>query len=464
MNAYKPMLARPIDKPFDDPDWLFEVKWDGIRAIAYVGDSLRIRSRNDNEVSHKFPELAELTELISDAVLDGEIIVMKDGEVDFQAVAQRNQVTNPRDIEYLSAKHPATYVVFDILEKGGASLIDRPLDERLSILKSSLRQGRHIVQSMTVEMNGVDYYEAAAKKRLEGVMAKRRDSLYQPGARSSDWLKIKRIKTCDCVVFGYTPGEGAREPSFGALLLGLYDEGKPVYVGRVGTGFTDSDLVGVRNTLNSIRVEEPLFTDPDIPEGSAWVKPRLVAQVGYHEVTNDNRLRAPRFQGFRDDKPPELCSLIQIKPQRLDEYYAKRDFSRTPEPAGGYSPGTGNGFVVQRHQARRLHFDLRLERDGVLVSWAVPKGVPPEPGERRLAVMTEDHPLEYGGFEGTIPEGQYGAGSVEIWDHGFYVPVKWMKDKIEVVLAGNRLKGRYELVRFEKAGEKEWLLFKKPPR
>ncbi len=116
--------------------------------------------------------------------------------------------------------------------------------------------------------------------------------------------------------------------------------------------------------------------------------------------------------------------------------------------------------MVQKHAATRLHYDLRLERDGVLVSWAVPKGIP-EPGDRRLAIKTEDHPLEYGGFEGTIPRGQYGAGSVEIWDRGFYVPVKWTDEKIELVIAGDRVKGRYELVRFEKAGENEWLLFKK---
>jgi bifunctional non-homologous end joining protein LigD len=116
--------------------------------------------------------------------------------------------------------------------------------------------------------------------------------------------------------------------------------------------------------------------------------------------------------------------------------------------------------VVQEHHSQRTHWDLRLERDGVLVSWAVPKGVPMEPGDRRLAVQTEDHPLEYGGFEGVIPKGQYGAGSVEIWDRGFYVPVRWLEDKVEVALAGQRLRGRYELVQTSRE-KREWLLFKK---
>ena len=145
----------------------------------------------------------------------------------------------------------------------------------------------------------------------------------------------------------------------------------------------------------------------------------------------------------------------------LEEYKKKRDFSKTSEPEPEVKTGTDQIYVVQRHQARNLHWDLRLERNGVLVSWAVPKGIPIEQGERRLAIKTEDHPIEYGGFEGTIPKGQYGAGTVEIWDRGFYVPVKWLKDKVEVVIAGERIQGKYELIRFEKAGKNEWLLFKK---
>ena len=461
MNVYSPMLALPAERPFDDSGWIFEVKWDGIRAIAYVGETLSVRSRGDKELLGSFPELEELIQLASDAVLDGEIIVMRDGRPDFQAVAKRSQLTNPAEIEEARAASSATYVVFDILEKDGVSLIDMTLEARLQVLEKAVRQGRYVVVSAPVREHGVDYYEAAVRRGLEGVVAKRLSGTYQPGARSSDWLKFKRVKSCDCVVFGYTPGEGARAGTFGALLLGLYDEGRPVYVGRVGTGFTDADLTGIRATLDGLMVEDPWFTDPDVPLGSTWVRPKLVAVVGYQEATRDLRLRAPRFMGFRDDKPPELCSLSQIRPLRLEEYYAKRDFAATPEPAGGHTPGTGNSFVVQEHHSRRDHWDLRLERDGVLASWAVPKGVPLEPGERRLAVRTEDHPLEYGGFEGVIPKGQYGAGSVEIWDRGFYVPIRWLDDKVEVVLAGQRLKGRYEMVLTDR-DRGEWLLFRKP--
>lgn len=148
-------------------------------------------------------------------------------------------------------------------------------------------------------------------------------------------------------------------------------------------------------------------------------------------------------------------------PLPLKEYSEKRDFSKTSEPPAVEAEGGGALYVVQEHHASRLHWDLRLEREGVLKSWAVPKEPPGEPGERRLAVQVEDHPLAYGGFEGTIPEGEYGAGTVKIWDKGSYETHAWGEDKIHVTVHGSRLSGEYELIRFRKAGEKEWLLFKK---
>ena len=149
------------------------------------------------------------------------------------------------------------------------------------------------------------------------------------------------------------------------------------------------------------------------------------------------------------------------KEPALEEYTRKRNFSVTGEPEGKASPqGTGNYFVIHEHHARRLHFDLRLERDGVLKSWAVPKGMPEVTGEKHLAVAVEDHPLDYGHFEGTIPEGQYGAGSVSIWDNGTYDTKHWDPDKIEITFHGRRLTGPYVLVRFKRAGKAEWLVFR----
>jgi bifunctional non-homologous end joining protein LigD len=141
-------------------------------------------------------------------------------------------------------------------------------------------------------------------------------------------------------------------------------------------------------------------------------------------------------------------------------YEAKRDFTITPEPAGNTKPSGERIFVIQEHHARRLHYDLRLENGGVLKSWAVPKGIPESTEEKRLAVQTEDHPIEYAKFEGTIPEGQYGAGTVKIWDKGTFEQKTWEENKIEFIINGQKLKGRYVLVRLKRAGEKSWLLLK----
>ncbi len=147
---------------------------------------------------------------------------------------------------------------------------------------------------------------------------------------------------------------------------------------------------------------------------------------------------------------------------KLSEYASKRNFQQTPEPAGGEKKGEKQIFVVQEHHARALHYDLRLEKDGVLKSWAVPKGIPETPSQRHLAVETEDHPFEYANFEGSIPKGQYGAGTVKIWDKGHYETKFWDENKIEFTLNGQRLKGRYVLVWLKKAkgNEKSWLLLK----
>ncbi len=458
MNIYKPMLAQSREKPFDSPDWIFEAKWDGIRALVYVGETLSIKSRNGKEILHKFPELNEIKDLTSEVVLDGEIIVMNKGKVDFQLVAKRNLVERKHEIEDFRNRYPATLIVFDILEKQGKSLIDLPLLERKQILKKSLKEGIQVLKSPSIEGTGIAYFQSADKLGLEGVIAKRKNSTYQPGIRSNDWLKIKQVKICDCVIFGYTQGEGSRSKTFGSLILGLYDESEPVYIGKVGTGFSDSSLIEITNILKMEQIKEPWFTEKDIPHGTIWVQPNYVAVIGYQEFTKEGRLRAPRFQGL-SNKNPTLSGLSQLKQQKFEEYIAKRDFSKTPEPIGEESISQSNSFVVQEHNARSTHWDFRLERKGVLVSWAVPKGIPKVPEQRRLAIQTEDHPLEYRNFEGIIPKGQYGAGTVEIWDKGFYVPVKWQKDKIEIFLAGDLLMGRYELIKMKE--EKQWLLFKK---
>jgi DNA ligase D-like protein (predicted ligase)/DNA ligase D-like protein (predicted 3'-phosphoesterase) len=462
-HSYRPMLAQAIRAPFDHKDWIFEIKWDGIRAISYLDDELSITSRNGTELKYNFPELHELKNLTRNVVVDGEIVVMKDQKADFQAVLERSRTTSSRDIEYLSHSSPATYILFDILEKDGKTLTDLPLAERKRILKDSVREGEHVVVSMFEEEDGESYYTAAIKRGIEGVIAKRKDSPYETGTRSSNWLKIKKLTSCDCVIFGYTRGEGNRKGTFGALILGLYDAGNPAFVGKVGTGFSEEALELLTQAFSSLQAKEPTLPQVDVPEQVTWLDPILVCEIVYQSVTKDGRLRMPRFRRLRSDKTPTECTFEQIRPSSLQEYASKRNFSLTPEPDGAVKKEEGEQgatFVVHEHHARRLHYDFRLERQGVLKSWAVPKGVPTNLGEKRLAVEVEDHPLEYGKFEGTIPPGQYGAGTVKIWDKGSYEPVFWKDDEIEVVLNGEVLKGRYVLVRFKRAGPKQWLLMK----
>jgi len=458
-RTYKPMLARVAPQPFSSDAWLFEIKWDGFRAIAYVNETFSLRSRNDKELKHVFPELEELKQLASNSVLDGEIVVVKDGKTDFQALLERNQATSPIEIELQEKRSPVVYVVFDILEKDGNTLVDLPLTERKKILKESVKEGKHVLLSDFVEAEGEAYYKVALEKGLEGVMAKKKDSFYELGVRSGNWLKIKKLRSCDCVIVGYTKGSGARTDSFGALLLGLYSGEKLVYVGKVGTGFSQSMLEVLSKKFQGLKADTaPLSVD--ITDEITWLKPELVCIVTYQVVTKDKRLRMPRFTGLRSDKLPFECTVDQIAPSELQEYHAKRDFSVTTEPMGGEKKGESPVFVVQEHHARRLHYDLRLEKDGVLKSWAVPKGIPESTDEKRLAVETEDHPLGYADFEGEIPKGQYGAGTVKIWDKGEYEAKVWDEKMVEFTLKGERLKGRYVLVRLKKAGEKDWLLLK----
>jgi DNA ligase D-like protein (predicted ligase)/DNA ligase D-like protein (predicted 3'-phosphoesterase) len=453
------MLAKLAPQPFSGKNWIFEIKWDGFRAIAYVNHELSLKSRNQKELKYNFPELGELIQLARNVVLDGEIVVMKEGKPDFQALLERGQATSPVEIELKSKRSPVVYVVFDILEKEGVSLVDLPLTERKRILKDSVKEGKHVLLSDFVEEKGEAYYNVALEKGLEGVMAKKKDSFYEPGIRSSSWLKIKKLRSCDCVIFGYTRGSGTREDTFGALLLGLYDGNKPVYIGKVGTGFSQAVLQTLTEKFRKLKINKAPFK-PDIPNEVTWLKPDLVCAVGYQVVTHDRRLRMPRFVGLRGDKLPSECTLDQILQGGLQEYHSKRDFSVTAEPVGGGEKGDGRVFVVQKHHSRRSHYDLRLEKDGVLKSWAVPKGILAAPGEKRLAVETEDHPLGYASFEGTIPKGQYGAGIVEIWDKGVYQAKVWDEKIIEFTVQGKKLEGRYVMVRLKKAGEKSWLLLK----
>lgn len=312
MNLYKPMLANEAESIFSSKEWIFEIKWDGIRAISYISNDLQIKSRNQKELKYNFPELRELVQLTKNTVLDGEIVLMKEGKVNFQSLLKRLQLSSTKGIEELAKETPVTYVIFDILEKDGTVLTHKPLIERKKILKEAVKEGTHVVISLFVDESGEDYYKEILKRGLEGVIAKRKLSIYEPGVRSSDWLKFKQIKSCDCIICGYTPGQGARKTTFGALILGLFDGKNLIYIGKVGTGFSQYDLESLKETFKSLETSENPFHQMDLAMEITWLKPTLVCQIDFQSVTDTQKLRAPRFKGLRFDKSPSECTLIQI--------------------------------------------------------------------------------------------------------------------------------------------------------
>ncbi|HLN44966.1 MAG TPA: non-homologous end-joining DNA ligase [Candidatus Sulfotelmatobacter sp.] len=324
-KQYQPMLAKEVDQPFSSKDWIFEIKWDGFRAIAYVNDEVKLISRNDIDLIRNFPEFQELKRLTHNVVLDGEIVIIKDGKSSFQAVQERGKAVKITDIENERIKSPAQYIVFDILEKNGKSLTNLPLIERKQILQDSLEEGEFIKLSDFLEDIGEKYYQAAVNNDLEGIVAKRKDSHYQPGLRSADWLKIKKHKSCDCIIFGYTKGTGIRAKTFGALILGLYNKQirKRVFVGKVGTGFSEQTLETLMFKFRKLEVEKAPF-NPKISDIITWLKPKLVCEIHFDSVTRDGKLRMPRFHALREDKSPLECTVDQLFPRQFLEYASKR--------------------------------------------------------------------------------------------------------------------------------------------
>lgn len=315
----RPMLATLAEEAFDDPDWVFEPKWDGIRAIAVCGDETRLISRNDKDITVAYPELHDLHDQVValDAMLDGEIVAFDEGVPSFQRLQQRMHLRDERRIEQMAKQIPVVYMVFDLLFVDGRDLTSQPLSERRRILEETIVASNELQLSPITEENGFALFEAAAEQGLEGIMAKRVSSTYRPGARSPDWLKVKVTFDADVVVAGWTEGEGRREGSLGSLVMAVYDGDRLRYVGNVGTGFDSGALDDAMDRLGGLEETERPFPSDVIrsrPElrGAHWVAPQLVARVEHRQLTDGGRLRAPSFQGFREDKTPEECTYERL--------------------------------------------------------------------------------------------------------------------------------------------------------
>jgi bifunctional non-homologous end joining protein LigD len=316
-----PMLATPVDEPFDGAEWLFEIKWDGYRAIAFIEDGkLRLVSRNQNELTQRFPELKDLPKSVraKSAILDGEVVALDDeGRASFSLMQQRTGFRPGGRRGAAKADVPVLYYAFDLLYLDGYDLRKVALEERKRKLASVLVSGDSVRYSDHYEKQGKALFEMARAKGLEGILAKKRDSIYQE-RRTSEWLKIKITRRLECVIGGYTEPEGSRA-HFGSVVLGLYDkQGRLIHVGQAGSGFDQQSLDEVWKLLKKLETRKnPFHGEVEALRKVYWVKPELVAEIEFAEWTGGTsagsgpKLRAPVFLGLRDDKDPKDCRLEQ---------------------------------------------------------------------------------------------------------------------------------------------------------
>ena len=328
-----PMLARaaPVAQiPQPAERWSFEVKWDGVRALAYVKPGrLRLESRNLREITDGYPELRGLLGDLGmrEAVLDGEIVAFgPDGRPSFGLLQKRMHVTSASAVKRLAASTPVVYAIFDLLYLDGAPLMELEYSERRRRLEA-LELGGPAWRVPAVHAgDGERLLEATRAQGLEGIVAKRLDSRYEPGRRGGAWLKIKHTRRQELVIAGWLPGEGRRQERVGALLMGHFESGELVYAGRVGTGFTERTLDDLAARLAPLRVAaSPFARTPRLPREAVFVAPELVAEVEFTEWTGDGVMRAPSFKGLRSDKPAV-------------EVVRERDEGAAPPPA--VAPGT----------------------------------------------------------------------------------------------------------------------------
>lgn len=310
-----PMLAVAGDPPAG-AGWAVEFKWDGVRAVtAVAGERVRANSRLGNDVTEGYPELAGLGALLDGrpALLDGELVALDTaGRPDFGLLQHRMHVRRPP--AELVARIPVAYLVFDLLALDGRSLLAQPYDRRRDVLDGlGLDAARVRVPPSTTDVPAAQLLEVARAHGLEGVVAKRRTARYEPGRRSPAWVKTALLHTQEVVIGGWTAGEGRRSATFGALLLGAYDaEGQLRYLGHVGTGFTEAALAALMARLEPLATTRSPFDD-EVPRPQArrarWVRPELVGEITYRNLTHDRRLRAASWRGLRADKTPAQARL-----------------------------------------------------------------------------------------------------------------------------------------------------------
>lgn len=316
-SCIKPMLAVKAE-PFSNDDYIFEIKWDGTRCISFINNrGVRLQNRRLKDITYRYPELHSMNKILNgSAILDGEIVVLREAKPNFNLLQLREQVDNPNVISLRSRLYPAVYIIFDMLYFKGKDITKKPLMERKKYLKRLKKKDHpNIIILDYIEGAGKEYFKLVKKEGFEGLMAKHKRSIYEPGKRSIFWKKIKAVNTVDAVICGYRVN---RRP-IASFLIGLYEKGQKRgihkrlrYIGSVGTGFDEDTMMFIHNLI-----KRHITTKP--PEGFkdekhvVWVKPIIVCEVEYQKLTCDGMLRAPAFKRLRYDKRPEECTTDQLK-------------------------------------------------------------------------------------------------------------------------------------------------------
>jgi len=301
-RSASPMLIAEMQEPFDSPDYIYELKLDGERCLAYLDkDGITLQNKRKLLLNPRFPELSSINKSVKTrCILDGEITVLVDGKPDFSQVQRRALMSNKFKIQLAADKYPASFTAFDILYYKDGPVIDRPLLERKALLQKVIKsENDRLAISRFIGEQGKALYEAAAEQGLEGVVAKRKDSIYQLGKRTKDWIKFKNLLDDDFVVLGYIE----KENHVVSLILGQYQESKMIYKGHVTMGVSREDF----KIISGIKTARPPFDPPKGNDNAVWIKPDLVCTVKYMDLTSKGGLRQPVYKGLRDDKDPKDC-------------------------------------------------------------------------------------------------------------------------------------------------------------
>ena len=372
-----PMFASPAESAFADPDWIFEPKLDGVRVIGIVREGeVTLRSRSGLDATAQYPRVAEelAAQPVHEAVFDGEVVALdEEGRPSFELLQQRLNLSRDSDVGRADLNVPVLFYVFDLLYLDGCDLRAVPLRERRPLLERVLAPATVVRLVDNLGHDGDVAYEAAKRFGLEGVIAKRLGSAYEPGQRSKSWLKIKAVQSDEFVVGGFTEGQGGRRNTLGALVIGQYDDGgRLVYSGNVGSGLDDRTLAALRERLDRItRKRSPFAEQPELKPEPAWVQPEVVVEVKFAHWTRDGRLRAPVFLRLRDEK-------TAAEVHRIDAVAA-------PEPGGPDAPASVEdevSSVLEQLETKKQRLSLDVAGESIALT-NLDKELWPKHGRRR---------------------------------------------------------------------------------